>query len=108
MAQTPSATEVRSFVYTVFNGVEPTMNLPVGRLIVQEVKSALSRYGLTETRPDYGFRLLDDEGKLIAEVSPGYYPFLKKVIEAAAPMHSPACDDDCRTEIGAVSVVSGE
>jgi len=108
MAQNPSVNEMRSFTFTIISGNEPAMNLPVGRLYIQEVKSAMSRHGLLEVQPDYGFRLLDENDHVVAEVSPGYWPFFKKVVEEAAPLHSAACIDDCKSEIGPLTVLSGE
>lgn len=103
-----SVNEVKSFTFTVVNGDGLSMNLPVGHLYIREVKSALSRHGLLDTAPDYGFQLLDKEGRIVAEVAPGFWPFLKKVIEIAASLQSPACEEDCCTTIGDLTILSGE
>ena len=73
--------EVRVFAYTIVNGSGPSINRPVGHLYVQETRNAASRGGLRESAPDYGFRITDGDGNVVATIAPGMWPFVKKCIE---------------------------
>lgn len=104
----PSINEVRVFTYTVVNGEGPNMNLPVAHFYVEEHRAAANRSALQEADTEYGFRVLDGDGNSLAQVAPGWWPFIKKIIQDGAAVHSPHCDEDCQTNMGDVTILSGE
>lgn len=108
MVQNPSVSETRAFHYIVLGGEGHAMNHPVGRLYIREVKAGANRAALSEIAPDYGFQVITEDGNLVAEIAPGMWPFVRKVIEEGATFHSNACLEDCNTPMGDITVVSGE
>lgn len=93
--------EVRAFTYDVLPEGD---DRPVARLIVTETKQTGHRGTLHEINPEYGFRLIDQDGSEVAYVSPGYWPFMKAAMLAGVPMHSEHCAEDSATAIGKLVV----
>lgn len=101
-------TQIRTFPYTVVNGEGPSLNLPVAHAFVVETTAARTRSLLVEVEPEYGFKIIDGDGHVLADIASGYWPFVKKVIEQMAPIHAPSCAKDCDAEIGAITIHPGE
>ena len=107
MEQTPSVQNARAYVYTVTTAEAPPVAQSIGRLIITEHTEGYHASQLMDASPEYGFRVLDANGSVIAEIATGQWAFVKKLIEQAARTHSAHCKADCDYEIGEFRVELG-